>query len=57
MRLTFSDSCARGASGHVVAACDELSSLHVPVPRYGAARPAGLPRAQDITEGPARSLG
>src|SRR5262249_21808104 len=27
-----------------------------PVPRYGAACPAGLPRSQGITEGPARSF-
>jgi hypothetical protein len=53
--------CARAASGHAAAAPPSsvmnARRFMCPVPRYGAAFPAGLPRTQGITEGPARSLG
>jgi hypothetical protein len=51
---------ARAASGHAAAAPPRslINSRRFmcPVPRYGAACPAGLPRSQGITEGPARSF-
>src|SRR5262249_49074061 len=52
---------ARAASGQVAAAPPRSvmrsRRFMCPVPRYGAACPAGLPRTQGITEGPAGSLG